>query len=212
MAAEYYILKPAVDTTETGNAYPAVESIEGYDFNATNSVHKLKSREFPDFEPDIRFNLAKEAQLCDILSQATINAIGLIASPNFIKLISTLNSIPYKLYPTFINDNNIIKQYSWCHFIWKERFDVIDYKATEFYITENAIKKTIPVNTSVEFKQKRKDFGFFTPLQTDNLVLKPIDFDIFISPLKTDLLISQKTKSLIESKNISGISFHLWDQ
>jgi hypothetical protein len=57
----YYILKPAVDTPETGNAYPAVESYDDYDFNATNSVYKLESDKFPDFTPDIRFKHAKEA-------------------------------------------------------------------------------------------------------------------------------------------------------
>ena len=38
---QYYILKPAVGTKETGMAYPAVESFEDYDFKATSKNSKL---------------------------------------------------------------------------------------------------------------------------------------------------------------------------
>ena len=72
MSPQFYILQPAVNIPETGNAFPAAESFDDYDFDGPRSVHKLTFREMPDFEPDIRFKLAKGAKLTDVMSQAAI--------------------------------------------------------------------------------------------------------------------------------------------
>ena len=65
--SQYYLLKPAVGTKETGKHILVVESYEDYDFNAPNSVYKSDSDFFPNFVPDIRFKLAKYAKLCDVM-------------------------------------------------------------------------------------------------------------------------------------------------
>ena len=208
MATEYYILKPAVDTPETGNVYPAVESYDDYDFNAPNSVHKLRAREFPDFEPDIRFKLAKGAKLTDMLSQAAINAHGFLINKKLKAAFEQFNVVPHKYYPAKIEDHQgNTHQYFWLHLVWNESTDTINYKNSSFFIRRGLrnIGK-IEIDSFEDFNMKNNEMGAVNFIDYDFVSLKgSISFDIFLINHGVDIFISEKIAYDLKNQKISGL-------
>jgi len=133
---QIYILKAAIGTKETGMAYPAIESYDDYDFNGPNSVYKLDSDKFPDFDPDIRFKLAKGAKLCDIMGQGTISACGLLISQNVKDVLDQFKLVPHKYFTATIEDKGIIHQYYWVHFVWDDGLNHLDFANSNFQINK----------------------------------------------------------------------------
>jgi hypothetical protein len=203
----YYILKPAVDTQETGNAYPAVESYDDYDFNAPNSVYKLNFHEFPDFTPDIRFKLAKGAKLCDMMGQATINANGFLISEKLKSIFEKANIIPHKFYLASIEANSSLYNYYWFHLIWNEGIELVDFTQTLFeYKISNSEKTTCLLANYSEYVEKKKSLGFFNPLRAVKITLRRNNFDLIINPLSNSVLINKNLKDEITTHSLSGIN------
>lgn len=168
--SQYYILKPAVGTKETGMAYPAVESFEDYDFNAPNSVYKLDSDSFPDFVPDIRFKLAKGAKICDVMGQGTISACGLLISQNVKDALEQFNLIPHKYFSATIEDKGIIHKYYWVHFVWEDGINLLDFKKSKFKI-KRASKDLgeVEVLSLNELHSKQGELGFMNMIHNYDL-------------------------------------------
>lgn len=210
MSEQYYILSPAVGTKETGMAYPAVESYEDYDFNAPNSVHKLKSREFPNFTPDIRFKLARGAKLCDMMGQATINAHGFLISEKLKLIFENANTVSCKFYlATIEEDKGIIHQYYWVHFVWEEGRKLIDYTNSKFFkrkFSNNLgyvdLSSEVDFQTTLDQYQGRFMIGF----ELIKMKEQP-SFDLMIVPFNIDIIISEKLKHELE--HCTGLSFAL---
>lgn len=204
---QFYILKPAVGTKETGMAYPAVESYDDYDFNGPNSVHKIKFNEFPDFDPDIRFKLAKGAKLCDMMGQATINAHGFIISEKLKLILEQANTVTCKFYPAPIEDKGMIHKYYWVHFVWEDAKKLIDYEGSKFFkrkFSNNLgyldIKSEDDLNVTLAEYQGRYMIGF----ELIKIKEQP-SFDLMVVPFNIDIIVSESLKLLLEQ--CSGLLF-----
>lgn len=204
--SEYYILKPAVGTKETGMAYPAVESYDDYDFNSSRSVHKLTFREFPDIEPDIRFKLAKGAKLCDVMGQAAISAHGLLISKKAKEVFSKLNIAPHEFYPSYIEDHKgNIHNYYWMHLVWKDMTNFISYHHSSFYKRKfsNNLGE-LSINSDQQFWQVKEELGSRYMIGIDKIKLeKGIDFHIFPFPYSSYILIKESAINQVDS--LSGL-------
>jgi hypothetical protein len=197
----YYILKPAVDTEETGHVFPAVESYDDYDFNAPNSVHKLNFREFPDFIPDIRFKLAKGAKLCDMMGQATINANGFLISKKLKDVFEKGNIVLHRFYPATIEAKGCLYNYFWFHLIWNEGIELVDFTQTLFeYKISKSEKTTCMLNNYSEYVKKKKSLGYFNPLRAIKITLRKNNFDLIINPLGSSVLINKNLKNEITTQ------------
>ena len=213
MSLDYYILKPAVDTPETGNAYPAAESYDHYDFDMPNSVHKLNFREFPDFEPDIRFKLAKGAKLTDMLSQAAISVHGFLINGKLRTAFEQFSIVPHRYYPATVEDRQgNLHQYFWMHLVWEERFELLNFQKTKFFAVKKGNKEYFEIKTPEEFQEKKKELGFFSPLKIENGVLNQTDYDLMLHPLKANELASLTIKDYFSNNNsFAGLGFELWE-
>lgn len=207
---KYYILKPAVDTAETGNAYPAAESYDNYDFKAPNSVHKLNFREFPDFEPDIRFKLAKGAKLTDMLSQAAINANGFLVNQKLKEVIEKTNTVPCKFFKAKIEFKGGIADYYWMHLVWPDGINFVKFPNTNFNITEfGTVIEPISINSYEELGEKQKQLGVIKMIYAEQIVMREPNYDIWPNPINIGILVNEKTRHLIDSVNPSGVSFEV---
>lgn len=195
--ANYYILKPAVDTPETGNAYPAVESYDYYDFNAPNSVYKLDSDTFPDFTPDIRFKLAKEAKLCDLMAQGTISSCGLLISKKLKGLLEKENLVPHKFFPATIEvDKEKMEQYYWLHLVWPDGINYLDFQRSKFKI-KRASKDLgeIEIESLNDLHSKQGELGFIKMIHNYEYTFSDPSFDLFIHPLNKTIFVSENLKT-----------------
>lgn len=205
----YYILKPAVDTPETGSAYPAVESYPDYDFDAPNSVYKLDSNKFPDFSPDIRFKLAKEAKLCDVIAQGTISASGLLISEKLKRRLETESLVPHKFFPAMIEVNEgKVKQYHWLHFVWPDGIKYLDFKKSKFKI-KRASKDLgeIQIENLNDLHSKQGELGFLKMIYNYEYTFLDPNFDLFVHPLNKTIFVSEKLKA--KMANFTGIELTL---
>ena len=204
---QYYILKPAVGTKETGMEYPAVESFEDYDFNAPNSVHKIKFNEFPDFTPDLRFKLAKGAKMCDMMGQATINANGFLISEKIKVVLQNANTVPCKFYPATIEDKGIIYHYYWVQFIWEEGKQLIDFSNSIFFkqkFSDNL--GYFNITNHEEYTNTKKEIGSRYMIGFEQLKLKgQPSFELMIVPFKTDIFILEDLK--LQLTSFTGIDY-----
>ncbi len=207
MQGKFYILKPAVGTEETGHVFPAVESYEDYDFNSPNSVHKLNHHEFPNFIPDIRFKLAKGAKLCDVMGQSTISACGLLISERLKNLIESVKTIDCKFYPSEIHSKNVKYIYYWCHFIWDNGIENIDFNKSKFKISEFGEDiGDIEITDYKNLLDKQTELGFMKLIYNYQTHIKKNDFSIFIHPLNKSIYCTDIFKHKINSEKITGIS------
>jgi hypothetical protein len=208
----YYILKPAVDTEETGHVFPAVESYDGYDFNAPNSVHKLNFREFPGFVPDLRFKLAKGAKLCDMMGQATINAHGFLISERLKAVFEQFNIIPHRYYPAKVEDHKgNFHDYFWMHLVWEEGKDFVNYNDSVFFKRKFSNNLGyINLSSDKDFWDKKEELGsrYMIGIELLKFKVKP-SFQLIVIPYKTDIVVDELMKNAIS--NYSGIDFQLID-
>jgi hypothetical protein len=203
----YYILKPAVDTEETGHVFPAVESYDGYDFNAPNSVHKLNFREFPDFTPDIRFKLTKDAKFTDMLSQAAISAHGFLINEKLKNTFEQFNIVPHKYYPARVEDHQgDFHNYFWMHLVWKDR-SVIDWSSSKFFYSHYDEKITLNLKSPTDFEDKKKQLGMFTPIQIELLRLNPTNFNMILHPIHALTLVDEGMKNTLSISYYTGLHF-----
>lgn len=202
MESAYYIIKPAVDTPETGNAYPAAESYDDYDFNAPNSVHKLNFREFPNFEPDIRFKLAKGAKLTDMLSQAAISAHGFLINEKLKNAFEQFKIVPHKYYPATVEDHQgNVHQYFWLHLVWKKSTEPINFPHSKFRVRKfSKILDHLQLNSYEEFKNKSEELGHIKTIDFENLVISNVDYDIFILGLSINVYTNENTRKTLSQR------------
>ena len=207
MNNKYFILKPAVDTPETGNAYPAAESYDNYDFMAPNSVHKLNFREFPDFEPDIRFKLAKGAKLTDMLSQAAISAHGFLINKKLKDTFEQFKIVPHKYYPATIEDNQgNFHQYFWMHLVWKEAKDFIKWEDSKFY--KKRLSKNlgdVSIKKEEDILSEREKCDVATLIDFTTISFKNHDFDMFLINYFTEIYVSKKAAETLTKNKLTGI-------
>lgn len=205
MQERFYILKPAVDTEETGHVFPAVESYDNYNFDAPNSVHKIKSREFPDFEPDIRFKLAKGAKLCDMMGQATISAPGFLISERLKDFFEGVNSVPKKFYPATIEANGGFHLYYWMHLVWVEAVDFINFEQSKFKVKEfsNDLGE-IEISSYRDLMKKQGELGFMKMIHNYKTSLKNPKFDLFLHGINFTVYVKDNINQVL--KKYSGIN------
>lgn len=212
MSKQYYILKPAVGTKETGMTYPPLESFEDYDFNSPKSVYKLNSDSFPDFIPDIRFKLAKGAKLCDVMGQGTISACGLLINEGVKEVLEQFNLIPHKYYPATIQDKGIIHKYYWVHCVWEDGIKHLDFSNSRFQINEFGDNLgDVELNSYQELLDKQTELGFMKMLYNYNSSMYNIDFELFTHPLNKTIYVSEKLFSSLTHKSFTGIDISVAD-
>jgi hypothetical protein len=213
MNQTYYILKPAVDTKETGRAYPAVESYSGYDFKASNSVHNLDSDKFPDFKPDIRFKLAKGAKLCDLMTQSSISSCGLLISEKMkTELAKGVHQmIPHEYYNATIEDNKgTSHQFYWMHLVWTGGIKHLDFKASKFQINEFGTNTgEVEISDYEMLLNKQSEFGFMKMIFNYQTVMHQIEFDLFIHPLNKTIFVSDNLRSTLIENGFTGVQLEL---
>jgi hypothetical protein len=203
--SNYYIIKPAVDTQETGNVFPSAESYNDYDFNSPNSAHKLTFREFANFEPDIRFKLARGAKLTDMLSQAAISADGFLINEKLKKTFEQFDIVPHKYYPAKIEDRQgRFYDYFWMHLVG-ESMAIVNWQKSKFFFMHYEEKKLLAFDNLEAYLKKKKELGMFVPIQIDHLEIMDTKYDIFVHPFQALSIISDTVKKALVNNNISGI-------
>lgn len=206
MDQQYYILKPSLDEKETGKAYPAVVSYPDYDFDGPRSIHKIRSDHFPDFVPDLRFKLARGAKLCDIMTEAASSFTGLLISTKIFNILNDFYICPHRYYDVMIETKTGVEKYYFLHLVWKEGVNIIDYKNSEFVISEfGNIMHNVKISSYEELLSKQKEIGRFKMISFTKTKYYSSPFDLFINPINLKIIITEQLRQKLIDEKISGL-------
>jgi hypothetical protein len=195
---EFFRLKAAFDTKETGKTYPAVDCPVDYNFKTQNSVHNFRANTYPDFEPDIRFILNKGAKLCDILKQVTIPGNGLLISQRAKSIFEQFKLIPHVFFEGTVEVNGVKHTYYWMHLVWPEGINFLDFSKSKFKIKRfSRVLGEVSVNSITEMYEKQNELEFGTLVVNYESVFTLIEYDLFTHPLNGTIYISNKLKLAI---------------
>jgi hypothetical protein len=129
---KYLIISNSADEKEVG-CYPQSSGLfNGYNHDAPNAIENLTSDEFPDFIPDLRFELDEDAILTDIISPSNLDfATGLLMNEKAKKIFESAKIFLHKYYEATIKVNTKTLNYHWLHLV-NPNFKDIAFKKSVF--------------------------------------------------------------------------------
>lgn len=219
---DYYLLSNSTDEKIVGKQYPQCKGmptgmgLTSKWFEQPNSMTKLTNDEFPNFEPELIFELDEKAKLTDVVTPSNISAKGLLVNDKLKNIFDSFNLMEHKYYPATLIVNGEKRNYYWLHF--KESNDVflnyIDFDKSSFYIGNLARWKeaTIEINSIDDYYQSKKNLGFKT-INFEQLFFKenfkqnPIEL-FYINNLHNDFIINDVLKNTLQTLNIKGFEVY----
>jgi hypothetical protein len=224
---KYYRLENSVNTKEIGRH--AIQ-LDFADKKTMDSCWSLVNDEFPDFKPDLRFNLEKGSKLTDVVSSG-------VDVPNFminerVKNIFEQCKLPeHRYYEATVTDHKGVVHPYYCIHILPNDYSMVDFDKTIFKKTEEPMKiwpdsvfsnvkeiKDAPEIQikSLEEKEKFKDEFFPNDLYVVLDVLRIHDsekYDMLFLPDVdvTTKYISEKLANMLKSEKITGIGLYPCD-
>ncbi len=205
---EYFGLTESAEDKIIGTYPQLVDMIEGYDYEANNSVNNLqiyRGIEPPFTNPNLDgFKAAKGAKITDIMS-GPIGGRGFILS-NRVKSIFEKFKIPkhYFFEAKIYHKNICYDNYYWFHLVSDYR-QFVDYKKSEFYKGKDLFKFD-NYDEYLKFSEITDRHGF---LMAEKVVLSRSfylsDFDMFmISNFDQTIYISDSLRAELSVSKISG--------
>ena len=209
MQDKFYNIKPAVGTKETGNGYPAAKMVSGYSFSAPDSVHRINNYSIPDFVPNISFELAKGAKLCDMMTESAMPVFGFLISKRFKVFLQKFNLGNHIFLTGSVKDGIQKHEYYWLYLLWDERPNNINFNDSSFYKKKyDANLGELNISSIKDFKRTKEEIGSRYSIGYNPLVLvKFPELDLWPVPFKGDIVVSSKLKQEIENSEFTGIDF-----
>jgi hypothetical protein len=207
---KYYLLSNSAKKEEVGTYPQTTGLVDGYEEFSENSMVNLNSDELPNFVPDLRFELDKDAILTDIISPSNLDyAKGIMMNEKAKNAFKPFKLIPHQFYEATIKANNNILIYYWLHTL-PPTLDIVDFSKSiflEVLPTQQRIKRYF--KTYYEF-ENYGDSDFPNDLEIEKLTLTPTflsqSIDLFCLPsLFSGFLISQKLYEKINDTQLSGL-------
>lgn len=219
----YYVLKPAVNTSGTGAAYPQIQKMSpDYNYDSNNSVYAIARcvGMFLDFIPDLNyFVVHNKANLTDLLSNAILPATGLVISKKLKDILQDFNLISNKIYPAKVFHKKEIQEYYYLH-VGTTLAEIVNYQKSSFIILLNYAHNIGQINISSfnDYHQKKEKIKVDNPGKTVSIWAEKIcfteDFDQKLDFFKigifdTDLYVSEKLKKALIKEKITGLHIEL---
>ena len=214
----WYTLEYAVAIKETGPQYPQVQRMgKDYDYDAPNSIHQL-AEDVPQFSPNLdHFVLHRSAKPTDLVSNG-LTGFGFIVSDRFKKVLLCFNLPAHEFYPAKILHNRTwLTNYYWLQIGAGMMIDLVDYKASEFYVRNIAkIFKSelgsVEVFSKGDFENKRQELKskdsnlamWAKKIVMNNSFSKELDM-FSMTRFNADTFISDRLKKVIDEAKLTGL-------
>ncbi len=146
---KYFRLGNANSRKEVGFQFQTNGFIEGYDIDGPNSRTKITYDKFPDFVPDLRFELHPKSKLTDVVDASNISAMGFLINEKVKNIFSQFKNSGYRFYDASIVDHNgQILPYFWMHIV-SNNYSMIDFERSIFRKSNFPLKTATTKNDDV---------------------------------------------------------------
>lgn len=215
----YYKLNLTTDKEIIGKSgYPQCKGIPkslGLDFSwfdKPNSMTNLDNDDFPDFKPDLIFELEDKAILTDVISPSNISAKGFLINNKLKSILDDFNLMEHKYYDATVISKGVNNRYFWLHFkdCDEKYLGGINFDNSSFYISNLAFVKTddIEIKSYEDFWEKKMSLSMKHILGSKIKLSENIqkqNLDLFYLPyILNDYLISEKLYKSIIANEITG--------
>ena len=224
---KYYRLRNSVNTKEIGRHYLQTTSA---DKKTLDSGCSLVRDEFPNFKPDLRFDLQKGSKLTDVI-QSCVEVPGFTINERVKNIFEQCKLPEHRYYEATVTDLKGVVHPYYCLHILPNDYSMIDFDKTIFKKTEELMKtwpelafpnvekiKNAPVIQIKDLEQLEKYKDEFSPndLYVVLDVLRIHDsekYDMLYFPDVdvTTKYISEKLANMLKSEKITGIGLYPCD-
>jgi hypothetical protein len=174
----------------------------------------LSNDDFPDFEPELIFELEEKAKLTDVISPSNISAKGFLVNGKVKNLLSGFVLMEYKYFPATVIFRKEKLEYYWLHFKENEHDFLanVNFKSSSFFIANLAFMRvdSISIQSYEDFIDKKANLSMKHILADKialNNTLMAQNYDLFyISYINNNFFASESLKKAIADKNITGFS------
>ncbi len=212
----YYEAGLTVDKKIIGK-YPQIPGlIDGYNKTMPNSMTKIKWNEFPDFIPDLRYEVQRGSKVTDVIDLANTDSSGFLINEKLLDIFLKFNLVRFHYYPAQVFHLQKCYKYFLLHLLPLEDFLGIDFDKSIFF-EQNVIYRSkineVKFHDEVSFLEvfsnfKNKDHC----IQAEKIILtndfrnKNIDIFYFKFGL-TRVLFSERLVDEIKKNKITGFEF-----
>ena len=223
---KYFRLENSVNTKETGRNAIQLTFV---DRKTMDSCWSLVDEEFPNFKPDLRFDLEKGSKLTDLVSSG-VNVPGFMINERVKNIFEQCKLPEHRYYEASVKDHKgVVHPYYYLHILPND-YSLIDFDKTIFKKTEEPMKiwpelafqnvEEIKKAPEIRIKslEEMKDYEeeFFPNLYVILDVLRIHDsekYDMLFFPDVdvTTKYISEKLANMLKSEKITGIGLYPCD-
>ena len=223
---KYYRLERSVDTKVIGRH--AIQ-LTFADKKSQDSCWSLVDEEFPNFKPDLRFDLERGAKLTDVVSSG-VDVPGFMINERVKNIFEQCKLPEHRYYEATVTDHKgVVHPYYWLHILPND-YSMIDFDKTIFKKTEEPMKiwpelafsnveeiKNAPEIRIKSLEEKEKyneEFSHKLYVVLDVLRIHDSEkYDMLFFPDVdvTIIYISEKLANMLESEKITGIGLYPCD-
>lgn len=217
----YYIANLTVDKKIIGK-YPQIPCvIDGYDETLPNSMTKIKRNEFPDFIPDLRYEVQKNSKITDNLDMAYTDTMGFLVSQKLLDILLKFNIISHRIYEAHVLHKGKWYPYFLLHILPLEDFSGIDFDNSIFFKEQIVPRKRIyevKFHDEDSFKALRDNFQDKDHwIKADKITLtknfRNKNIDVFYLKFGlTRVLFSERLVDELKKNKITGFEFEKDDR
>jgi len=179
----YYSVSNSADEKIVG-CYPQTSGLfEGYNHDSPNAMENLTSDEFPDFTPDLRFELDEDAKLTDIVSPSNLDfATGLLMNFKSKEIFQKYKLMSHEYYSALLKTRSEDLDYFWLHIVSPYPSSYIDIPNSLFW-------EILPSQEKVERKfSSITDHEKYFEQSTNQLTIKEVILEESFETENYDLL------------------------
>lgn len=212
---KHYIISNSADKKEVGHYIQTVMGEvpnENGEFD-NNARSNLNNENFPNFIPNLEFELEPKAKITDIVSASDIIARGLLINDKVRSLLSNFNIMNHKFYDGRLKTKDKILPYYWLH-IANNSFSGIDFDKSTFCIADligNPISLII-VKDENDYYEKNALCEDMNSIIIDKLIFndhfRALNLDLFFFPqIHQYIIASERLINEIEKQKITGLKY-----
>lgn len=212
----YYLLENAITRKQVGTQFQT-KICDGYDVDGPNSRCNLKFDEFPNFIPDLRFELEDAAKLTDVVREDNIMAKGYLINEKVKQIFDQCLLPDHRYYDaTILDQDGNLHPYYWCHLISND-YQMVDFPQSVFRKGKFSLKSMLtpddpicPIKDVDDYVKKRT---FLIESDGGHIVIEKLKihnsqrFDVihFSELYATYAFISEKMVKLLKKEKVTGI-------
>jgi hypothetical protein len=219
---KYYFFYNTGDEKIVGKKYPQCKGmptnmgLTSKWFEQPNSMTKLNNEDFPNFEPELIFELEDKAILTDVVSPSNVSAKGFLINQKVRDIIIHFNLMEHRYYPAILIVKGQKLPFYWLHFKDNNDFllENIDYEKSIFHVSNLAYMKIndLEIKSYQEYIKYRKSLSM-KYISASKLalsdVLKEKEFDLFyFGHMFLHCFISLRLVEALKIHNVTGLDFN----